>query len=153
MKIYIITQGEYSDYHIVTTFLDENVAKKFVSDMNTKFTRYSQDYRVEKYELLGGIDEYKPSDKMLEVMYRSNDKKISFAEELNGEIGRNIYFYDEGFYIALICLELTVENVLGSEKIMSEWVAQIEYELQNTFNGDLKLYRKYYKKNISETPF
>lgn len=149
MKIYVVTQGEYSDYHIVTTFLDKNVANDFANKMNSRIKGYSQEFVVEEYDILSSIDEYKPNKELLEITYRSDTKKIS-CENKNvfygdERIGKDIYFYDEGFYIAIMNVELTVSNVLKSEKMIMDWVRQIEYELQNTFNGDLKLYKKHYK--------
>lgn len=150
MKIYVVTQGEYSDYHIVTTFLDEKVANEFVKKMSSKINGYSNEYIIEEYEVLKDIDEYKPNTEYLNISYRSDTKEMSYDNRLSRyedweEERRTIYFYSEGFYIAIINQPLTVSNVLGAEKIMSDWVAQIEYELQNTFNGDLKLYEKYYE--------
>jgi hypothetical protein len=43
--IYVITQGEYSDYHIVCVFDDENMAQAYVDKF--KF----EEYYLEKYEL------------------------------------------------------------------------------------------------------
>lgn len=149
MKIYIVSQGEYSEYHIVTTFLDKNIANDFANKMNSRIKGYSQEFVVEEYDILSNIDEYKPDKEFLEITYRRDTKEI-YCENKNNfydyeEIGHNgIYFYDEGFYVATMNVELTVNNVLDAEKIMMDWVSQIEYELQNTFNGDLKAYEKHY---------
>lgn len=150
MKIYVVTQGEYSDYHIVATFLNEDVANKFAELMNSKIKGYSQDYSVESYDILSTIDEYKPNDEYLHVCYRSDKKRIDYENKFSDyeeweDERKTIYFYSEGFYIAIMKQPLTVKNLLGAEKIMMDWVSQIEYELQNTFNGDLKAYEKHYK--------
>ena len=150
MKIYVVTQGEYSDYHIVATFVNEDVANDFAKIMNSKIKGYSQDYSVEPHDILSTINEYKPNTEYLEISYRSDTKEIDYENKFNRyedyeEERKTIYFYSEGFYIAIMKQPLTVKNLLGAEKIMGEWVAQIEYELQNTFNGDLKAYEKYYK--------
>lgn len=150
MKIYVITQGEYSDYRIVATFLNEDVAYDFAKLMNSKIKGYSQDYSVEAYDILSTIDEYKPNTEYLCVSYRSDTKQIDFKnsfsefEEWEDE-RKTIYFYSKGFYIAIMNQPLTVKNLLGAEKIMMDWVSQIEYELQNTFKGDLKAYEKHCK--------
>lgn len=55
-NIYIITQGCYSDYHIVTVFDDEDKAKAFVEAYNKhKTSSYDDDYCVETYKI-NGID-------------------------------------------------------------------------------------------------
>jgi hypothetical protein len=150
MKIYVVTQGEYSDYHIVATFVNEDVANDFAKIMNSKIKGYSQDYSVEPHDILSTINEYNPNTEYLEISYRSDTKEINYENKFNRdedyeEERKTIYFYSEGFYIAIMKQPLTVKNLLGAEKIMGEWVAQIEYELQNTFNGDLKAYEKHYK--------
>ena len=149
MKIYVVTQGEYSDYHIVTTFLDKKIANDFIKKMGSKINGYSSEYIVEEYEILSTIDEYKPKNECLKVTYRSDTKKIDYANKFDGynewEKNKTIYFYEEGFYIAIMRTPLTIKNVLCAEKTMSEWVAQIEYELQNTFDGDFKSFEKHYK--------
>ena len=153
MKIYIVTQGEYSDYHIVATYLDKNIANDFANKMNSKIKGYSREYNVEEHEILNGVEEYKPNNEYIEINYRSDDKSISFENKnnycnLENIRDREIYFYEEGFYIAVILLPMTVKDLLGAEKIMMEWVSQIEYELKNTFGGDLNAYKKYYNKTM-----
>ena len=150
MKIYVVTQGEYSDYHIVATFLDKKIANDFANKMNSTIKGYSRDFSVETYDILSSVDEYNPNKEFLEINYRSDTKEISCENKSNAyeleEVGyRNIYFYEGGFYIATMNVELTVNNVLNAEKMIMDWVAQIEHELQNTFNGDLKAYEKHYK--------
>lgn len=150
MKIFIITKGEYSDYHIVTTFIDEKKAYDFVNSMNKRFTRYSEEYMVEEYDVLEEIDEYKPNDVFFDITYDSRDKEIRFStdywENFNN---KKIYFYD-GFFIASLGTKMTVNNVVNYEKIMKDWIIEIEYELQNVFNGDLKLFEKYWKEKNNE---
>ena len=47
-NVYIITQGCYSDYHIVTVFDDEDKAKAFVEAYNKhKRGKYEDDYCIE----------------------------------------------------------------------------------------------------------
>lgn len=49
MKIYIVTSGEYSDYHIVGVFLMENEAEEFAHKANGEVETYVVD------ELAGAI--------------------------------------------------------------------------------------------------
>ena len=151
MKIYIITKGEYSDYHIVTTFNDKRTAEDFVNLMNKRFSDYSEKYEIEEYDILEKIDDYKPDDVFLDISYDSRDKKIAFSTQwYDSSYKRKIYFYKEGFFIASLMVKLTAKNVIEYEKIMKDWIVQIEYELQNIFNGDLKLFEKHWKEKNNE---
>lgn len=150
MKIYIITKGEYSDYHIVTTFNDKKTADDFVNLMNKRFSNYSEKYEIEEYDILEKIDDYKPYDVFLNISYDSRDKKIDFSTTFWGSYERKIFFYKEGFFIASLKVNLTAKNVIEYEKIMKDWIVQIEYELQNVFNGNLELFEKYWKEKNNE---
>lgn len=44
-KIYVVTQGCYSDYHIVAVTLDKTIAEKIAA----KFTNQYDDCRIEEY--------------------------------------------------------------------------------------------------------
>lgn len=44
-KIYVVTQGDYSDYHIVAVTLDHNIAEKIAA----KFSNDWGDCRIEEY--------------------------------------------------------------------------------------------------------
>lgn len=48
MKVYIVTNGSYSDYHIVKVFLDKEKAHDFANRATT--SGYDQDYDVEEYD-------------------------------------------------------------------------------------------------------
>lgn len=48
MKIYVVTQGEYSDYHIITATTDKSVAERIANKFNGG-TNWSETY-VEEYE-------------------------------------------------------------------------------------------------------
>ncbi len=45
--IYIVTSGDYSDYHIITVFTDEALAEQFVSEYNAD--RSHRDASIEEY--------------------------------------------------------------------------------------------------------
>lgn len=60
MKIYIVTAGEYSDYHIVAAFTDETKADAHAYPF--------RDYRVEEYNLNPDLPSYlKPGYKIYNV--------------------------------------------------------------------------------------
>jgi hypothetical protein len=50
MKIYVVTQGDYSDYHICGAFTDKDVAQKCVDCINTN-CKYECDFaNIEEYD-------------------------------------------------------------------------------------------------------
>ena len=52
MKIYVVTSGEYSDYHIVTVFSTQEKAESFAKARNDKIKHWYDDYyEVEVYDL------------------------------------------------------------------------------------------------------
>ena len=50
MKIYVVTQGEYSAYHIVGVTLDRQKAERWVELYNDSAGKYDDDAQVEEYE-------------------------------------------------------------------------------------------------------
>lgn len=50
MKVYVITAGEYSDYHIVTVTTDKEKADNFVKVHNDSKCFYYDDAYVEEYD-------------------------------------------------------------------------------------------------------
>lgn len=62
-KVYIITAGSYSDYHIVAVFADKNEAERFRDTQNEKAKWDSQECHIEEYPIgadisLAGKDLY-----------------------------------------------------------------------------------------------
>jgi hypothetical protein len=49
-KIYIVTAGEYSDYHIVRVFEDKDLAVKYVDAVNLSSEEYDE-CDIEEYEI------------------------------------------------------------------------------------------------------
>ena len=50
-KVYIITAGSYSDYHIVAVFADKNEAERFRDAQNEKAKWDSQECRIGEYPI------------------------------------------------------------------------------------------------------
>ena len=155
MKIYIVTKGDYSNYHIVATFLDKSKAEKFVDFMD-KITKgfYDTKHQIEEYDILENGEDYVSynSDEWVEATYKSNTKETSIELEYFGWERKEIQFYED-YYELKVVLPLSSKNILQSKKIMQDWVAEIEYELKNTFNGDLKAFEKNYKEQQKNMPF
>lgn len=50
MKVYVVTQGRYSDYHIIGVTLDKKLAEK-AAEFNMKYGRYSNtEAYIEEWE-------------------------------------------------------------------------------------------------------
>ena len=50
MKVYVVTSGEYSEYHIVGITLDKQVAETFVNSKNATKGEYGSEFHLEEYE-------------------------------------------------------------------------------------------------------
>lgn len=50
-KVYIITAGSYSDYHIVAVFLEKAKAEQFQDMHNSRACYSSQECRIEEYSI------------------------------------------------------------------------------------------------------
>lgn len=63
MKVYIVTQGEYSDYHIEKVFSDRTKAAYYCAVRNARHKDHDacENYRIEEFEL---------SDKAVEISER-----------------------------------------------------------------------------------
>lgn len=62
-KVYIITTGTYSDYHIVAVFTEQAKAEQFRDTYNSRIKYLSQECRIEEYPIgsdmsLAGKDLY-----------------------------------------------------------------------------------------------
>ena len=79
--IYVVTAGEYSDYHIVAVFDNEPMATAFLSE-------YGRDATLEEYEANAGYDPI-----------RQGRKRYSFHMYRNGDTGPLLWecFADETY--------------------------------------------------------
>lgn len=58
-KIYIVTTGEYSDYHIVKVFNDKQKAEKYIQLYNQKNDYEYDKLDLEEYDITNTVPEYK----------------------------------------------------------------------------------------------
>lgn len=129
MKVYIVTEGSYSDYHIEAVFTDKGQAELYCA--------VHEDTKIEEYE----ADEY-----------RIEGKADDLKERWIYEVGLNIFgikyksLYPDGltfddveeiearrFPRPIITLTKTFEKNTDEEKIqkiMLDRYAQLEYEAQ-----------------------
>ena len=83
MKIYVVTQGEYSDYHIITATTDKNIAEQIAKKFNGSHS-WNQTY----------IEEYEDAEMMLKPLYFIRFDKKGNVMECKFE--NSNYGYDEG---------------------------------------------------------
>lgn len=105
MKVYIVTSGEYSDYHIECVFSTIEKAKKYID------THSNDTVNIEEYEL----DTYKkPDSKFFNVNIFENDGKIkdSYFSEACKECNKEDSFstttdfswhYDRHWHFYIAC--------------------------------------------------
>ena len=111
MKIYVVTKGCYSDYHIITATTDETLAYQIKEKFNGK---YDEAY----------VEEYEDAELMLKPCYFLRFDKggnvIETREESNTE-----YYYDGSnfgkdvagnFYISVVADNLESAIKIGAEK-------------------------------------
>lgn len=84
-KVYIVTQGSYSDYHIVTVFTNRKDAEVYCAVHNGSYGCDS--YEVEEVEI--GSIEYQP-DKQIGYAFETEAYgKLSFRRYFMPKVGRN----------------------------------------------------------------
>lgn len=74
-KIYIVTSGEYSDYHIDAVFSTKELAEDYIQQNGT-------DYVIEEYNLDEEIDR---NTKLWKVKFDINDGKLKDAQVMDYE--------------------------------------------------------------------
>lgn len=70
MKVYIVTCGEYSDYHICAVFLKREEAEKYAAVRNNE--PHCDDYYIETYESSDGTVQVEKYYKAIDTMYYDN---------------------------------------------------------------------------------
>ena len=159
MKVYVITQGAYSNYKILATTLNKELAQNICHTYNKNVrSNYVEDdeYMLEEYELIENIEDFDITslDIYFQVSYDSSNKEVkidtSFYEYERDEIYINEGNKDYTYYITL---KSNGKNLMGYEKIIAEKVAQIDYEIQTTFNGDVKKYVENWRSINKNSPF
>ena len=124
MKIYVITEGDYSDYHIIGVTLDRKNAEAYCKLSRSNY--YAPD--VEEYEtdLFDGIESRKPYSV---IMYK--DGRVE-AEELDGgysyefaaehEARRFGYAIDDNWKV-----DVLAEDEAHARKIGIDYIMQAKY--------------------------
>jgi hypothetical protein len=92
-KVYVVTQGEYSDYHIEAVFKSKEEAAHFCATNNVAdFDRYGSPYEIEEYDI-GKIETHnKTPHKRVIAHFRSYDhgKTIEYHDIFSYITYRNL---------------------------------------------------------------
>lgn len=84
-KIFIVTEGAYSDYRILQVFIDEDAANRFAARVNNGEDRYDSAY-VEAYELRdAGWDPIQYEFRRSEVDYCGDSQLIYRTDGIDTE--------------------------------------------------------------------
>jgi hypothetical protein len=79
MKVYIVTEGEYSDYHIEEVFSEREQAEKYVALHNKRYDKYHiAAYEVDKVHIEGEVEMVH----MYQALYQRKEGKWQYSTEL-----------------------------------------------------------------------
>jgi hypothetical protein len=79
-KIYIVTSGEYSDYHIEAVFSTKELAESYIEDTTSEDNRFYDDPTIEIYEIDGYSDMKKRGYKLYYVSMEKDGSVYSINE-------------------------------------------------------------------------
>ena len=81
MKVYIVTAGEYSDYHICKVFLDKEKAEKYVALENEMNKYYSDNCYINEWDTADDSVDMTAQAATYYYAYISNEGEIETDEE------------------------------------------------------------------------
>ena len=130
MKVYILTTGEYSDYHIVYVTLDKEKAEKFVEDTN-KYVDKNWGYNVVNLEEFD-TDDFNfvyDNDKTWYAKKLQDEIEVSFDEEVIG----NPYFDEKINVVSVswdggLCVYVKAKDSDHAFKVAVDLFAEYEAE-------------------------
>ncbi len=138
MKVYIVTSGEYSDYHIDTVCLDKEQAEKLAQVItdNTCNTGYVSEWDTDQFKVIDDgmkvfhIDMYLSTDKRriddIFISKLNNSFKALTAEKNKFEFEDCI----DGFISPLLVMTVRAKDEEHAKKIaydmFAEWKAEKE---------------------------
>src|SRR5882724_13401438 len=138
-EAFVITQGEYSDYHIVAVFDNKEAAEGYVAQSNAKLTyKYDDLYQLETFPLNSTIKSaVGPFITVSTAIGKDGDVQISphYPEEPSGfhelveegpaEVGTHIWVSAYKPQFVSVRTIQAVENSMLARKVHREKVAQI----------------------------
>lgn len=146
MKVYVVTEGEYSDYGIVKVFLDKEKAEKY-AELYEKTERFADNVNVEEYTIY--------DDSFDSNLTEPIEFYVQYIDLENGKLGwdgkekiisTKKSFYDIGCGTMLkACSQKSAEH---AKKIAIE---QYQIRTQQAFEiGINKPYKEYLKEYLEK---
>jgi hypothetical protein len=129
-KVYLITSGIYSDYHVVKVTLDRDKAERYAMYMTAKtYNKYASEYNVEEFEL----DDFEVSDDIkLGYCYRYILNHLLELSRSNNSIcimdsddDMSVDVLDEKYYIT-ITIKLRKRDNEKAKKIFHDKLAELK---------------------------
>lgn len=138
MKVYIVTQGEYSDYHIEEVFTDREKAEIFCATLNEKYYAFPE---IEEYE----TDKVKIEGKIYRCIIVHGRKYYSYCGDkgewvydyLSEEIKRDLNPIKENFSINFNGNYYVIKFIIPVDRyITREEARNIAYDKWNKFKAE-----------------
>lgn len=129
MTLYAITDGEYSDYHIITVTASLEKAEKIVK----LYSRGDYSARIETFEDGEANDDRLPYDVWID---RDGSVEASIADEYNYNAERNVItvrYYMSGYRYRVFVLANDKEH---AKKIATDLLAEYKYRKQIEENAE-----------------
>lgn len=136
MKIYVITEGDYSDYHIVGVTLDRKKAEAYCKLARGNY--YVPDVEEYKTDLFDGIESRKPysvklsKDGLVEV--KELDSGYSYESAMEHNAHRIGYFTDDNWIVNVLAEDEAHARKIGIDYIMQAKYMEQEQENVNDTN-------------------
>lgn len=120
MKIYIVTKGSYSDYHICAIFSTEEKAQRLVDSLNRRWnTPCIEEYEIDAVEIPKGYKNYfVRMTKEGSVLEQNISDSTYFMNETGFDINQNIFSYqfaEDETHAVKITNERRVQKIANNE--------------------------------------
>ena len=137
MKLYAVTKGEYSDYHIIALTADKDVAEKLAQKYSNRTNMYGDDFdeaQVEEYEdgvvLLdrdcyfvrvenGNVTEVAPPNTKVTWFFEEEGLYNDSVEQMRSETN--------GYYTYVLARNADEAAKIGKDRVM-QYIASRELE-------------------------
>ena len=118
MKVYVVTAGDYSDYHIEAIFTNETIANQFAN--------LDSDRNVEEYEVDVESVEADPNKLVYLVSYNFETDKIETLCLTAGRDRSDDYIYEhQNVFVFYVSPSETLNNSVRMFGMHSDWLKRI----------------------------
>jgi hypothetical protein len=141
MKIYIVTAGEYSDYHIVRVFLDKEKAERYISLCGNHYDEpVIEEYETDDDSIIEEINFIRAefiktkNESKVNIQIKKSNTLDDNEEKING----NWFWY----YETLNQKQLIIERVLKNgydEKRLKEKYKKVCYDLMTKIESLIEI--------------